>query len=425
MKKSNLNFGNAFYNNRFVFIFSIICAVIVWLIVTVQFGDEKDQVITGVPVTVDYANIKSKYGLVPFGDTNFTVNVTVRGKRYIVENSEVKNDLIVTANTSQITSAGTYSLRLEVETADETPEYEIVSSSLDAVEVYFDVNQEKEFNLEIVVDGEYKNSIAPEGYFVGEPTLSETSVVKVSGPETQMRKVTGVTATVKVDKQLTDTAVLDAELSVISDQVTNYVRTDRPGGIVPVTFAVYKIAEMPVEVSFTNKPAKYVSNIPFDIKISPNVSTFAIRESKLADMDVVEILTVDFSQLHSGTNTFTVTADELTDIVLLDSSTVFNVSVTLKDFATSSHSIVLGNSSLENVPQDAQVSLVTTALNSVTVVGPQESLAQINAGSFGVSVDMTDVDLTPGRKQVPAKVYLIDSEDCWVFGEYNVMVEIK
>lgn len=425
MKKSNFNLSNAFYNNRFVFVFSIICAAIVWLIVTVQFGDEKEQVITGVPVAVDYANIKTKYGLVPFGDTNFTVNVTVRGKRYIVENSEVKDDLVVTANTSQITSAGTYSLRLEVETADETPEYEIVSSSLDAVEVYFDVNQEKEFNLEIVVEGEYKDSIAPEGYFVGEPTLPETSVVKVYGPETQMRKVTGVTATVNVDKQLTDTAVLNAELSVISDQVTNFVRTDRPDGIVPVTFAVYKTAEMPVEVSFTNKPARYVSNIPFEVKISPSVSTFAIRESKLADMEAVEILTVDFSQLHSGTNTFTVTADELTDIVLMDPKTVFNISVTLKDFTTSTHSIVLGNSSLENVPEDVQVSLVTNALSSVTVVGPQDSLEKINAGRFGVSVDMSEVDLTPGRKQVPAEVYLVDSEDCWVFGEYSVIVEIK
>lgn len=425
MKKTNFKLSNAFYDNRFVLVFSLVCAILVWLVVTLQLSNEKDEVLVGIPVSIDYDSIKDKYDLEPFGTKDFTVNVTVRGKRYIVENAEIAGDIIAKARTSQVTSAGEHTLSIDVESASASADYQIVSVSSDTIDVYFDVMQEKEFEMSIDIGGKYKDNIAPEGYYATPPTMDANSVVKVSGPELQMRKATAVTAFVTIDEQLTDTKVISAAVNIVSSGESNYLRTDLVSNAVDVTFPIYKKVHMPVSVGFTNKPAKYISSNPFDISISPADSDFAIRESKLDGIESVEILTIDFSQLKAGANSFTVTKDgeKFKDMVLMNENTVFTVTVNVPAVSSSSHTVTIGQSSLENIPEGVNIGLVTQSL-PVTVVGSQESLAAIQNGDFSVTIDLSGIDTAPANQSVPVQIYLLDSHDCWVYGEYSAQIEV-
>ncbi len=425
MKKINFKLSNVFYDNRFVLVFSLVCAVLVWLVVTLQLGNEKDEVLMNIPVAVDYEAVKDKYGLEPFGTKDFAVNVTVRGKRYVVENSEVKDSILATAKTSLVTSAGNQTLSVDVVCTDANAEYKIVDVSLDTIDVYFDVLQEKEFEMDIDIGGEFKDDIAPDGYYAPPPTMDADRVVKVTGPEMQLRKATAVTAFVTIDEQLTDTKVISADVNIVSAGESNYLRTNLVSNAVDITFPVYKIADMPVSVGFTNKPAAYISSNPFNVRIQPNASRFAIRESRLVGLESVEILTIDFSELKAGTNTFTVNKDgeKFKDMVLMDENTVFTVTVTVPDVSASAHTVTIGASSLVNVPEGVDVTLQTQSL-PVTVIGPQQSLAAVENGSFTVSIDLSDIDTSVASQSVPVQI-LLDSQDCWVYGKYNAIIEVK
>ena len=143
--KKNQKFSDLLYNNKFLLVFSVVMAVAIWLVVAVELAPETEIVVKNVPVQIDYSKIQEKLGLEPFGETKFTVDVVISGKRYVVESDDIGDDIIVTANIGYVNSVGTYRLALDVGTESARPDFRIVSASSDEIEVYFDYPKEKEF----------------------------------------------------------------------------------------------------------------------------------------------------------------------------------------------------------------------------------------------------------------------------------------
>ena len=120
-KKEKLKISDLFYDNRFLLVFSLLTAVVIWLVVAVVLAPEKTVTVKNVPVTIDYAKIEQSFGLKPFGETQFTVDITITGKRYIVESDKIADDLVVTANTGYVNSVGTYTLHIDVSSNETRP----------------------------------------------------------------------------------------------------------------------------------------------------------------------------------------------------------------------------------------------------------------------------------------------------------------
>lgn len=115
MKNKNFSFSSLFYNNRFVMTFSLATAVVIWLIVAIQFSPQDERVVKDVPVKINMSSNIETFDLQIFGISDFKVDVTVSGKRYIVASNNLSaEDFVVTANTNYVDSAGKYSLKLDV-----------------------------------------------------------------------------------------------------------------------------------------------------------------------------------------------------------------------------------------------------------------------------------------------------------------------
>ena len=93
MKKKKQRISDLFYDNRFLFVFSVVLAVVFWLIVVISLGVEVENTVDKIPVQIDYSKIESDFGLKPYGETSFTVDVTIRGKKYVVESDDVYDDI--------------------------------------------------------------------------------------------------------------------------------------------------------------------------------------------------------------------------------------------------------------------------------------------------------------------------------------------
>ncbi|MEE1011246.1 MAG: hypothetical protein U0L11_04335, partial [Acutalibacteraceae bacterium] len=107
MKKKQ-RFSDLFYNNRFLMVFSVVAAIFFWLVVVVEFGVEVEKEIKNIPVTIDYERIESDFGLEPFGEKNYFVDVKVSGKKYIVDSDDISKEITVKANTGYVNAADNY-----------------------------------------------------------------------------------------------------------------------------------------------------------------------------------------------------------------------------------------------------------------------------------------------------------------------------
>lgn len=102
------------YNNRMVVILSLILSVVIWVFVSIKVSPPQERVIRDVPVKIEMSASVEAFDLQLFGRKDFKVDVTVVGKRYVVaERLLSADDLIVTASTNYVDSAGKYTLRID------------------------------------------------------------------------------------------------------------------------------------------------------------------------------------------------------------------------------------------------------------------------------------------------------------------------
>lgn len=421
MKIKTQRISALFYNNRFLLVFSVITAIVIWLVVAVEFS-ETTNVVRNVPVKIDYSRIQDNLGLEPFGDNKFTVDVTVSGKRHIVESDDIIDDLIVTANTAYVNSVGLSTLNIEVSSSRLRPEFSIDDVSVDSVDVYFDYIKEAEFVIEAEID--HKGNLVPEGYYVDDLIFPNNNTVKISGPESEVNKINRVVARASVDEALRQSVTLEAVLTALTKDGSSpkYITFNRQRDIVNLTIPVYKKMVLPSSCAFTNKPSDYVENVPFKVTITPSTAEFAVAESKAENLSSFEIATIDFSDLHSGENTFTFAAENVTGGKVIDTTEYFTVTVYVGGMDTQTFSAP-SNVNFINNPENVSVEFIEFGFNNLTVVGPSASLNEMSSENIVLNADLSSVPSeTKGMVIVPV---LMSDDDCWTYGEYTASVMIK
>lgn len=423
MRNRNFSFNNLFYNNRFVMFFSLAAAVIIWLIVAIQFSPQDERVVKDVPVKINMSSNIETFDLQLFGITEFKVDVIVSGKRYIVSSNNLSaDDFIVTANTNYVDSAGKYSLKLDVKRKSPDSDFEILKVSSENIEVYFDTFQESEFALEpeIISLGD----IIPKGYFRDTEILSAKTVT-VSGPATEVNKINKVYARITVDGVLTATKTYKADIIPLAEygSVPRYLSINNGNADIAVTLPIYKIAELPVTVTYKNSPAYYLAN-PLLSSFSPSKATFGVDETILEGMKQANIMTVDFSTIKSGKNIFVVKSDSIENIKVIDKTEEFKVTIDASGLTEKKLSVPASNVSLSNINNENMVTLLSANIPNVLVVGNKSVLETISPENVFADIDFSNLVLENGIVKMPARLYLKDRDDCWVYGQYLLEVNV-
>lgn len=426
MERKKQRISDLFYDNRFLLVFSVLFALIAWLIVATEFA-ETQNTISNVPVQINYSNVNNNLGgLQPFLDKEYTVDVTISGKRYIVESDEIKDDILVVADTSLVNSVGDFPLTLSVTSKSVRPEYEFVSITPQITDkITFDYFKEEEFKIEPEIT--FINSSVREGYHMGDITVSDVSSVKVSGPETAMKKVAKVVARAEHDGDLRKSTSVEASLFAVDKNniVVQGVSINRNSTKVKVKIPVYSIQTLPIVCSFSNIPSEYIGNIPFEYTVSPSSATFGVFDEDTEKENVELATKIDFSKLNVGENKFTVNVSEsgFSGAVLLDDNiteiviTVYVNDVTSKSFIASSENI-----RLENLPNGVSVEFSEYQFSELTVIGPKDNIVQLQNENIILIADFgTYEEIETETLVVPVRV---SDGYCWSFGEYYAVFNV-
>lgn len=415
------------HNNKVVAVFSLIIAAIIWLFVAVEKSPIVTTVIENVPVTIDLQTVE-KFGLSCYGDTEITANVTVTGKRYIVEDDNIRDSISVIANTDSVVDSGNYTLSIETSQVSKSSSFEIVSVSPQEISVFFDAPvTDKEFLVEPIINhtGAY---LVPPNYFAGDPIVAKSAEkIKVSGPASEVRKIEKIVAEIEVGEPLTQSESFTVEYKVITTDAESlqYVSYDKTAPVT-VKLPVYKRTAMRTVVDYSNKPLKFADIADISCTVHPSTVNFGVAESKLENMEGLLVKNIDFSQLAPGENKFTVKASEvekLNSCVIFNNVEEFTVTVNVENMTTKVITIpndIGYNASSEKITVES----ITPNFTTLTLVGPEEVLEDITAEDVLISADLSKVDESM-EGTMTAKIVLSGNDSYWIYGDYTATVEIK
>ncbi len=426
MKKKTSLAHRMLYNNKVLLVFSLIISFVFWLLVVITLSPEDTRIIKSVPVTIDLTNsVPAQLDLQVFGTQDYYVDVEITGKRYVVGAASIDaGDIRVIAQTSYVDSAGKHNLLLRASKADEDAEFEIVSLSEEYISVFFDNYMEGEYTVSAVIDA--PNGIVAEGWSSDTPVLSLPAVT-VSGPATEMSKIDKVTANIKIDKPLESTETFDSTLTAVSElgsEIRNIEFNNGNAGVT-VTVPIYKQMDAPTDVSYKNNPAYYLEN-PLKATVNPQFVNAGVPDTMLDGFKSVSIGTIDFATLKPGVNTFTFPASEVSNVRILDSG-VKEFTVRIDASGVTEKKLPIGKiaASVINVPEGWSIKNSQVNIDSITVVGPESSLAQVTAESLAAEIDLNGAQLRSGTNTVAVRLSVKTQDDCWVYGSYSARLSVE
>lgn len=417
--KQKININTLFKNNKIVFIFSFLSALAIWLMVVINVSPATTRVISDVKVMID-TSVPSQFGLEVFGQSEFTVDVTVKGKKYLISPAALSGeDIVVTAQTNNVDSAGKRTLQLKAESVSGNRNYTIESLSMRTVDVYFDTAKTVEFVVEpsVVTDG---FEIVEEGYTSGDVNLSQ-SYVTISGPATEVNRIEKVVAELELSSALTSNKSADAKIVALDDAgKSNFKYITVSHESVVLTIPVLKVKELETIVTFKNAPDFYVVN-PLTYSISPAVDMFNISVDEYDKTENFSVGTIDFKSLSPTNRVFTFNSS---DVAVAEESDTgyYTVSVNVSGLKQEYISFPQNKIRLNN---PGKKPYKVSGLNkSVVVVGDAKALESITDKELTVEVDLSEVNIKEGQSiSIPAVVN-VKSDKCWVYGTYTVDVSL-
>ena len=422
VKKFSLE--NLLNNNRFLMLLSFIIALGLWVWVAIDKSPEIQTVITNVPVKINLENsIPQQLGLQIFGESEFTVDVTVTGKKYVLSNLKAE-DIQVEANTNYVNSAGTKTLQLKVSPTYSSEEFTISSVSSTYIEVFFDTYKEVELSLSGEVATNLK-TIVPEGCIMGDIVFSK-STVTVSGPTTEINRITGVYATASVNEVLEKTTTFDPDVKLITNDGSKleYSKISIDEAEITMTIPVLKVVSLPTVVEFKNAPSYFIEN-PLSYTVSPSTVKVAVPVDVLETTKHFVVDTIDFADVSNSYNTFNVDVESINTFKIVDESVKrFRVRINATNYESKTITVPASKIVLKDNRNDFKVTLNGNKDIAVTVIGTPASLEKITADNISIVVDTADKSLTNDTNVIPAKVLVNSENGCWAFGKYDIRVKV-
>lgn len=423
------------YNNKFLLLFSVFAAILLWATVKINYSTDTTRVVSEVKVTLSSTSQQDSGYKYFVDDEDLYVDVEISGKAYNINpNSVSKDDIIVTTSEVYADSAGYKVLSLNARFANAigNRNAQIVSVTPSTIAVYYDMEVTETVNVEAVLTNS-RDSLLSEGYSVGNPVPS-MNTLDITGPATVLSQLNKVYFQATIDEDslpLTTTATVSADIrydfnsNVDSHYLTYEIAESNPP---TVTVTVKSEKEVPTAVKFINEPSAY-SAADSNIRIDPQMVTILCNTGNADNYDRYIVKTVDFRELKNDKNVFEVTAEESSNPNLLSEEissftvTVDFSSMKSRGIAGAGENIVLVN---DNKDFDYDVDLTGGGLENICFIGPAASLAKITAEDIQIEINVSGLDLARSGSQVleVSNISIQNEEisDCWAYGKYTATV---
>lgn len=284
-------------NNIVLFILAFIVAVVFWGWITVVQSPVETVVITDVPVTLSLPTSYQNSGYQIYGNSTYLVDVTISGKRFVVQEITAA-DLTATATTTAEISSGVQSLPIEVKTKEsKMAKYEIVSLSKSSVSVFFDKPETRNFPVKININSQA--AVLSEDVRIG-TSIPSAEEIKVTGPSTELDKISYVLAAVTLSgnieesKSYTPTVSLESDDESVEFKYSEIVND----GTFNVLVQIEKKKELQLNAKIEGIPDGTTAEISFS---QPSALFWIPFNEKFNEINTVTVATLNYNDVKNNT----------------------------------------------------------------------------------------------------------------------------
>lgn len=426
-------FEKLFYNNKFLMVFSVVLAIILWAVVKVNYSETTTRTISDVKITLD-TKLAAENDFSAFtGQNGLYADVEVSGKAYNINTySLTRDDIQLDAASGYIDAPGYKTMNLSAKINE--PDVNLVRISPSSVTVFFDRVRTETFNVEARLTND-PASLANSGYIIGQPVPS-VNTVRVSGPATVLEKIEKVYFEATLDETalpLTSTTEVFARIAFDLDRERDagYLTCENVGtdaNPASVTIPVNRESTVETTVKFVNQPS-FFDETPPKFSVSPQHVTVVYNADESLSPSF-NVGTIDFRKLSNKVNTFTFQVDESEAALLKDEIQSFVVQVDLSNFSAREIDATQSNVVYLNQAQGThyKANLSGKGLEKVKLIGPAASLSKITPEMLQIEINVSA--LNPARtgaqtiKITNISIASDEINDCWVYGSYKASVQM-
>ena len=420
-EKKRFSIGALFYNNKFVAVFSLLSALVLWFSMAFTNTEEFPVPIYDVPVTIKIPEAAQADGLKCFSPQTLKVTVYIKGNSLSVHNVTADDIGLETQITETVSGAKTYLATIASSKKGYVTDYEIDRIEPSIVQLTLDYSEEKSF---VIGTGGVSGSAA-EGHFVGCVAATPESGT-ISGPKSVVDSISAVTVGEKDLGELDQTARFTADL-ILLDANGNTLSKDKYDQLslsahsADITVPVLVRRTVPFTANFTNAPSGLKLDSSF-VTLSPSTVELAGTAEDFESYKSIQLDPIDFSQISPSTNVFDIPVSLPSSFRNLQQINQVTVRLNLSGYTTKT--ITARNFKVNNLGHEYEASVTTSSLD-IVVVGPEEELANLTESNLVVQVDMSQNNGFTGHTEMPATVSISGSSKCWAYGSYKVNLSVK
>ena len=409
-------------DRRIRLLLAIVGAIVAWMVVTIVVQPGTTRTINNVPVdfTYDSAAYTSR-GLSIVSAPEKYVSLKLSGDGYTI-GSLTSSDFVVYPDWSGVQDSGEKTLHLQVRGVNTL--LNGVSVSIEggdnSVDVVFDVVEEK--TVPITVTTNYL-TIA-DGYILYGTELSKETVT-LSGPSTEIDKVETCTAEVTHKGELTDSVTLDTALRFYtkSGSEVKFEYTNLEESSVEVTLEVYKMATLPVSVSFINSPRNFDPSV-LVYSLSKQTLNVAGPESQIEKLSTLSVGTIDLSTFALN-KVYELPIELPGNIRLLDNISSITVSFDSSKLETKTMNLPASCVQVVNLPSTYTLTVQTERLMNVTLCGPAGLLDTLVPEQVVIEIDADDFYVAAGQQNIACRLYVPSNGKIFALGSYVIQCKIE
>ena len=411
---------NKIFNSKLVLVLiAVLFAVAFWLYVDIVEQPDATETYHNIPVTFLGEETLAEEGLMIIAGKDITVDLVVEGPRSSITKIN-KSDIKITVQAaSQISGEGNYSLTF----------YESLPSIVSGTGVRIIDRSVSEIDVTVVqmitrtfeIQGRFTGSVVEHAHFDESEFQFEVPTITVSGERSIVQQIDRAVVTL-AEEELSTTWTGELPIVLLDEQGNEVTPSNLTMDVESVftRFPVQLQKEVTLEVSFLSGGAATKDNVTYEIE--PKSIRISGTEEQLEKIDSINIGTIDLSKIiTSEVLSFNIPVPD--GVSIISNNGVAKVSLSVTGLST--RMIETSNIQLINVPDDADVELLTKSM-SVRIRGDEATMALVVESDILVTVDLDGIDFSvTGSRTVPAKVSVVGFADVGAVSEYHVVIDVS
>lgn len=407
-------------DRRFLLLLSLCIAILLWTYVTMVVMPNTDTTLSDVPVDFTYDSAKyTTLGLDIVNEPPYTVDLSLSGDGSVLGAASA-SDFVVYPDYSSVKGAGSQTLNLNVKIVNPDLENRVTATierGRRTVDVVFDTVLTKTLPVTVEAGGLH----IAEGYSLNRVS-SSPSEITITGPSSEVSQVASVVAPLAVSAELSESQLMQVSLELrdANGNILDLPYTTIEDDIVDVTVSVYKQVELPLVVNFINVPASFDVNT---LQYSLSQETLKVSGPERVVNNLTELSVGSFDL-----STFSLEKDYQMNVELpeglVSDENISSVTLSFDTTGMNERSFNVSQISVINVPANYQIEATTKRINNVVLVGPEEDLKQLAAGSIEARINAEDLQVAVGTQTVAVQILVPSNPRVFAVGTYTVQCNI-